>query len=319
MKTRKLGNTDLHLSVIGFGAWAIGGPDWQFGWGPQNDLESVSAIHRALDQGVNWIDTAAAYGLGHSEEIIAKAMQRRRDKVIVATKCSLRWDENRVIYNSIKTESVKKECEDSLRRLKTDYIDLYQIHWPIPEDEIEEGWEAVNDLVQQGKIRYGGVSNFNVTQMQQCERVAPIASLQPPYSLLRREVEEKILSYCDENNIGVVAYAPMASGLLTGKYTAERISRLPKSDWRSRRGDLFQPPKLDKNLAFVEKLKSIAADEGKTVAQLAVAWVLRRPEVTSAIVGARSADQVDGVLPAADWELSDDVIDRIAEASRVLR
>jgi aryl-alcohol dehydrogenase-like predicted oxidoreductase len=319
MRTRQLGNTDLHLSVVGFGAWAIGGHDWQFGWGPQNDAESVAAIHKALDLGINWIDTAAVYGLGHSEKVVGKAIERRRDKVLVATKCALRWDEKRIIYNSLKPESIVKECEDSLRRLNTDYIDLYQIHWPNPDEEIEDGWQAVSDLIQQGKIRHGGVSNFDVMQMQRCARIAPIASLQPPYHLLRRDVENEILSYCEEHEIGVVAYSPMASGLLTGKYTLDSIKSLPKSDWRSFRNELFQLPQVEKNLAFVDMLKAIAVDQGKTVAQLAIAWVLRRPEVTSAIVGARSAMQVEQIVPAADWELSEDDLEKISSAAAQMR
>ena len=314
MRTRKLGNSELGLSAIGFGAWAIGGGDYQFGWGPQDDKESIEAIHRALDLGINWIDTAAVYGLGRSEEVVGRAIAGRRDKVIVATKCALVWDEKRQTGNRLKASSVKKECEDSLRRLNTDVIDLYQIHWPNPDEDIEEGWRAVNDLVKEGKVRYGGVSNFSAAQMERVSKIAPIASLQPPYSLLNRAVETEILPYCGKNNIGVVAYSPMASGLLAGKFDEERVTRLPDEDWRKKYNENFKQPKLEKNLAFVKELSEIARDFGRSVSHLAIAWVLRRPEVTSAIVGSRNARQVEETTGAWDWELEPETIDRVEAA-----
>ena len=311
MRKRKLGNTDLELTVMGFGAWAIGGGNWEFSWGPQDDKKSIDAIHKALDLGINWVDTAAIYGLGHSEEVVAQALEGRRNDVIVATKCSMRWDDNREIYRSLNADSIRKECENSLRRLRTDYIDLYQIHWPNPEDDIEEGWDTLNQLKREGKIRWAGVSNFDVMQMDRVSHIAPISSLQPPYNLLHRDTEEKLLPYCRENNIGVVAYSPMGSGLLTGKYTREKIAQLPPDDHRPKYNRNFQMPKLERNLKLIEELKELAAEDGHTVAQLAVAWVLRRPEVTSAIVGGRTPQQVEGTAPAGDWELHQETVDRI--------
>jgi aryl-alcohol dehydrogenase-like predicted oxidoreductase len=310
MKTRKLGFTDLHLTTIGFGAWAVGGP-WDFGWGPQDDAESIATIQRALDLGINWIDTAAAYGLGHSEEVVGQAIKGRRDSVIVATKCALAWDEEsarqRKVFNRLKAWSVRQEAENSLRRLGVDVIDLYQIHWPNPAADVEEGWGEIARLIKEGKVRYGGVSNFNVSQLKRIQAIHPVASLQPPYSLVARETENELLSYCASNQIGVVAYSPMGSGLLTGKFTPERIAALPSDDMRHKNGH-FREPELTPNLQLIEDLRPIAARSSHTVGQLAVAWVLRRPEVTAAIVGARRPNQVDEIAPAADWQLSEEDI-----------
>ena len=317
LETRQLGNSDLKITPIGFGAWAIGGGNWDFGWGPQDDRESVDAILRALDGGLNWIDTAAIYGLGHSEEIVAKALAATKHKPYVFTKCSMRWDKDRKIYRSLKRDSVREEVENSLRRLKVDTIDLYQVHWPEPESEIEEGWEALARIKEEGKLRYIGVSNFNVEQMKRALKVAPITSLQPPYSLLSSAVEKEILPFCKQNNIGVINYSPMASGLLTGKMTAERIAAMPEDDWR-RRAPQFKEPKLARNLKLVELLRTIGNAHNVQPGVVAIAWTLRNPAVTAAIVGARRADQVDGILPAASFRLHHDEalqIDAFMEAN----
>jgi aryl-alcohol dehydrogenase-like predicted oxidoreductase len=317
LETRQLGNSDLRLTPIGFGAWAIGGGNWDFGWGPQDDRESVEAILRALDGGLNWIDTAAIYGLGHSEEIVAKALAETTKKPYVFTKCSMRWNENRQIYRSLKRDSLREELENSLRRLKRDVIDLYQIHWPEPEAEIEEGWEALARFKEEGKVRYIGVSNFNVEQMKRAMKIAPITSLQPPYSLVSPEVEKEILPFCKANNIGVINYSPMASGLLSGKMTAERIAAMPEDDWR-RRAPQFQEPKLSRNLKLVELLREIGNAHQVQPGVVAIAWTLRNPAVTAAIVGARRAAQVDGILPAATFRLSAEeaaIIDRFIKAN----
>lgn len=306
MQQRKLGYSDLFLTTVGFGAWAIGGP-WDFGWGPQDDDESVATIHRALDLGINWIDTAAAYGLGHSEEVVCRALKGRAKRPIVATKCGLAWNDpaEKKVFNRLKAWSVRQEAEDSLRRLGVDVIDLYQIHWPDPDADVEEGWTEIARLIEEGKIRYAGVSNFSVEQMRRAHAIHPIASLQPPYSLVDQRIEEEILPFCAANNIGVIVYSPMASGLLTGKYTRERIAALPSDDWR-RRSDHFRDPELGANLELIDRLCAIAARRGGTVGQLAIAWTLRRPELTAAIVGARRPDQVDEIVGAADWTLGQD-------------
>jgi aryl-alcohol dehydrogenase-like predicted oxidoreductase len=254
---RKLGWTDLELSVIGFGSWALGGAGWRYSWGPQDDEDSIKAIWRAMDLGVNWIDTAAVYGLGHSEEIVGKAIKGLSKKPIIATKCSRVWDENGNIYGNLTRESIRKEVENSLRRLQVDVIDLYQIHWPDPEEYIEEAWATMADLVKEGKVRYIGVSNFNVEQMKRISKIHPIASLQPPYSMFRRNIEAEILPYCRENNIGVVVYSPMQKGLLTGKYNAETISQLSPDDHR-RNDPMFKEPQITVNVEFVEKMKKLA-------------------------------------------------------------
>jgi aryl-alcohol dehydrogenase-like predicted oxidoreductase len=309
-ETRQLGKSDLKLTPIGFGAWAIGGGNWDFGWGPQDDQESIGAILRALEGGVNWIDTAAIYGLGHSEEVVAKALAASSKKPYVFTKCSMRWNESRKIYRSLKKDSLREEVENSLRRLKVDVIDLYQIHWPDPEAEIEEGWEALAQLKEEGKVRYIGVSNFSVEQMKRALKIAPITSLQPPYSLVNPAVEKEILPFCKAHNIGVINYSPMASGLLTGKMTAERIAAMPADDWR-RRAPQFKEPKLSRNLMLVDLLREIGNAHHVQPGVVAIAWTLRNPAVTAAIVGARRADQVDGILPAATFRLSDEEAVRI--------
>jgi len=310
MQTRKLGFTDLRFTTIGLGAWAIGGK-WEWGWGEQDDNQSITTIQRAIDLGINWIDTAPAYGYGHSEEIVGKAIAGRRDQVLIATKCSLTWDEGgSEIKNVLKAESIRREVEASLRRLNIDVIDLYQIHWPFPDEDIEEGWSTIADLVKEGKIRYGGVSNFSVEQIKRAQAIHPVASLQPPYSMLVRNAEDDLLGYCAENRIGVVVYSPMQAGLLTGKFSMARIASLDESDWR-RRNKHFQEPEVSATFALVEKLRPIAERNGRTLAQLAIAWVLRRPEVTSAIVGARRPAQIEETAQAGDWVLADDDIDEI--------
>jgi aryl-alcohol dehydrogenase-like predicted oxidoreductase len=310
MQQRKLGQTDLNLTTIGLGTWAIGGGGWKFAWGPQDDKESIRAIHKALDLGINWIDTAPIYGFGHSEQVVRRALKGISHKPIIATKCERTWDDNRNIIPSLRSKSIRSEVEDSLRRLKVEVIDLYQIHWPDPEEEIEEGWDTIGDLIKDGKIRYAGVSNFNVEQMKRIQSIHPIASLQPPYSMLRRDVEEEILNFCKENQIGVVAYSPMQKGLLTGKITRERVAKFPMDDHR-RKDPKFQDPELSHNLELVENLRHVAEKAGKTVAQLAIAWVLRRSELTAAIVGTRSASQIEETVLAGDWILSREIIDEI--------
>ena len=305
MYTRKLGFSDLRLTRIGLGTWAIGGGDWDYGWGPQDDARSLATIDRALGLGVNWIDTAPAYGLGHSEEIVGEAIAGRRDEVIVATKCGLVWDEGgRSTYGRLTADSVRREAEASLRRLDVDVIDLYQIHWPDPEGQIEEAWATIAKLVDEGLVRYGGVSNFSVEQLKRIQPIHPVASLQPPYNMLRREIEEDLLPYCAAHDIGVIAYSPMQSGLLTGKYDRQSIEGMPDEDWR-KESTHFTEPELSANLAFIEGLRPIAEQEDKTLAQLAIAWTLQRAEVTAAIVGARRPEQIEETVEAGSWQLSD--------------
>ncbi|MDZ7374264.1 MAG: aldo/keto reductase [candidate division KSB1 bacterium] len=315
MRTRKLGWTGEELTVIGLGAWAMGGGGWAYAWGPQDDRDSIATIQRALDLGINWIDTAAVYGLGHSEEIVGQAIQGRRDQVFLATKCSRVWDAQGHIYGRLKAWSVRQELEASLRRLRVDTIDLYQIHWPDPDQDLEEAWTEMAKAVEEGKVRYLGVSNFSVAQMERLRAIHPIASLQPPYSLLRRGVENEILPYCARHNIGVIAYSPLGSGLLTGKFDRQKLQSLPPDDWR-RRGQLFQEPEFSVNLAFVDELQKLAARYTRPVSHLAIAWVLRRPEITAAIVGARRPSQIEETAPAADWELPSELeaeIDRLLQ------
>ncbi len=310
MHTKRLGNSDLDITPIGFGAWAIGGAGWAFAWGAQDDGDSVAAIHRALDLGINWIDTAAAYGLGHSEEIVARALAGVQNRPHVFTKCSLPWNDRREILQCLKADSIRRECEASLRRLKVDVIDLYQIHWPLPDTDIEEGWTTLARLREEGKLRYLGVSNFNVEQMRRAQAIAPITSLQPPYSLIHREVEEEILPYAEAQGIGVVAYSPMGSGLLTGAMTRERVAALPADDWRRKSAD-FREPLLSRNLRLVDVLRAVGSRHGRTPGEVAVAWVLRHPAVTGAIVGARRPDQVAGIAGAAEFRLSPEEIAEI--------
>ena len=311
MQTRRLGESELELSVVGFGAWAIGGGGWAFGWGPQDDTESVRAIHRALDLGVNWIDTAAVYGLGHSEEVVARALADRPGKVLVATKCGLCWRPDRRVYGCLKRDSVRREVEDSLRRLRLDTIDLYQIHWPNPARDLEEGWSAVADLVREGKVRFAGVSNFNVAQLERAQAIHPVTSLQPPYSMVNRGVEAELLPFCREHRIGVVAYSPMQAGLLTGRFSRERLAALDAEDWR-RRDRFFQEPSLGRTLELVEKLRALGEREGRTPAQLAIAWVLRRPELTAAIVGARRPEQIEETAAAGEYTPSPEILAEIS-------
>ena len=317
MQKVQFGTTGLEITKIGFGSWAIGGSGWAAAWGPQDDEEAVGAIQRAVEQGINWVDTAAVYGLGHSEELVARALKNfpEADRPYVFTKCSLVWDENGDISNVLKKDSIKKECEDSLRRLQTDVIDLYQVHWPIPDEQIEEGWEAMAELKEEGKVRHIGVSNFNVEQIERIKEVAPVETLQPPYSMLVRGVEDEILPYCGENNIGVIVYSPMRNGLLTGKMTPERIQNMPSDDWRRNNED-FNEPRLSRNLQLVDILRDIGEAHDKAPAEVAIAWTLRHPAVTAAIVGGRRPDQVDGVVGAADFQLSDEEVERIESFQR---
>jgi aryl-alcohol dehydrogenase-like predicted oxidoreductase len=309
----KLGNSDLMLTPIGFGAWAIGGGNWEFAWGPQDDSESIAAIHRALELGVNWIDTAAIYGLGHSEQVVARALKAwGGPRPYVFTKCSMRWRPDRSIWRSLRGASLREELEASLRRLQVDTIDLYQIHWPNPEDEIEEGWETLARLREEGKVRWIGVSNFNVEQMKRVQKFAPITSLQPPYSMLRRAIEAEILPFAQANGIGVVNYSPMLSGMLTGAMTAERVAALPADDWRKRSPE-FNEPRLSRNLKLVELLREIGAAHGVEPGVVAVAWTLHHPAITAAIVGGRSPRQVGGISPALTFRLREEEFGRIGE------
>lgn len=305
MNTRKLGNSDLHITPVGFGAWAIGGGDWQFGWGAQNDAQSVAAIHRALELGVNWIDTAAVYGLGHSEEVVAKALKEWQGaRPYVFTKCGMVWGADRQVGYSLKAESVRRECEASLRRLGVDAIDLYQIHWSADDlAETEEGWAEMAKLQQEGKVRWIGVCNFSVAELEAAQAIAPVTSLQPPYNLIRRDIEGELLPWCERAGVGTIVYSPMASGLLTGAMTRERAAALPANDWRGHNAE-FQEPKLLQNLALVERLKAVGARHGRTPGEAAIAWTLRQPAVTAAIVGGRNPKQVEGVVGAADFRLS---------------
>jgi aryl-alcohol dehydrogenase-like predicted oxidoreductase len=315
MQTRTLGNSDLHITRVGYGAWAVGGSGWQFAWGSQDDNDSIAAIHRALELGVNWIDTAAVYGLGHSEEVVARALKSwSGPRPYVFTKCALRWDAQGNVQKVLKGDSIRREVEDSLHRLSLDVIDLYQIHWPPDPDspELEEGWSTMADLKREGKVRWIGVSNFNVQQLKRAQAIAPVTSLQPPYSLVHREIEDSILPYCLREGIGVVVYSPMASGLLTGAMTRERATKLPKDDWRKSHPD-FTEPNLTRNLALVDRLREIAKRHNRSVGEVAIAWALRHPAVTGAIVGARNAKQAEGVMRAGDLRLNDKEVNEIEE------
>lgn len=308
MQYRKLGESDFEISRIGFGAWAAGGGGWAFALGAQDDDETIEAINRALDLGVNWIDTAPLYGLGHSEEVVQRAIRGRSERPYVFTKCGMPWDESGRIVHSLRRDSIRRECEDSLRRLRTDVIDIYQLHWNKPAEEIEEGLEAVAELQREGKIRHIGVSNFNVDEIKMAERLAPPVSLQPPYSLLDRAVEDSILPYCRERGIGVIVYSPMKSGLLSGKMTRERIAAFPADDLRRTKPE-FQEPELSRGLAIAERLEEIGKDYECSAASVAVAWTLRNETVTGAIVGMRTAAHVDGIVGAVDLQIPFDEID----------
>lgn len=309
MRTRKLGTTDLELTVIGLGTWAIGGP-WQYGWGEQDDADSIRTILTAVDAGINWIDTAPIYGCGHSEFIVGLALRELREKPLVATKCGLVWNDKREKIDCLDYDSIIAECEASLKRLDVDVIDLYQMHWPHPNEQIEEAWEAMATLVRQGKVRYIGTSNFTAEQLKRVATIHPVASLQPPYSVLRRDIEADLIPYCVENHIGIVCYSPMQKGLLTGKFSKEHIKSLAPDDHRRNDPD-FSGEKFEKNLAMVDKLKAVARRNGKTAAQLAIAWVLRKEAVTAAIVGARKQSQIEETVQAGDWALDDDTINEI--------
>lgn len=313
METRQLGNSDLHVTPIGIGAWAIGGGGWNGSMGPQNDSDSIPAIHAALDHGLNWIDTAALYGLGHSEEMIARALKGRTPRPYVFTKCERVWDANGKIGASLKAESIRRECEGSLRRLQTDVVDLYQIHWPEPDEDIEEGWTELTRLQQVGKVRYIGVSNFTVPQMKRAQAIAPITSLQPPYSIVTREIEKEILPYAAQNKIGVIVYSPMSAGLLTGAMTRERATNLTAEDWR-RNLPNFKEPLLSRNLELVEQLREIGRRHARTPGEVAIAWTLHNPAVTGAIVGFRSVKQVTGIIGAAEFRLSFEEMEEIEQA-----
>jgi aryl-alcohol dehydrogenase-like predicted oxidoreductase len=310
LKTAPLGSTGLEITRVGFGAWAIGGDGWEFGWGPQEDDESVAAIQHALEQGINWIDTAAAYGFGRSEQVVGRALEGVAERPHVFTKCSLLEGPDRRVIHNLRRDSVLAEAEASLERLGIDAIDLYQIHWPIPEADIEEGWSALAELKEQGLVRHIGVSNFDVEQLHRIQQIAPVETLQPPYSLVAREVEDQILPYCQREDIGVIAYSPMGSGLLTGRMTRERIDGLPEDDWR-KHDTRFQEPQLSRHLAQVERLKAVAQRYDATPGAVAVAWTLRNPAVDGAIVGFRRPDQVDPILTAAGLELTDDDVAEI--------
>ena len=319
METRKLGNSEIKITPVGFGAWAIGGSGWEFAWGHQDDADSVAAIHRALELGVNWIDTAAVYGLGHSEEVVARALREwRGPRPHVFTKCVLRWDEKGKITQTFSADSIRCECEDSLRRLQVETIDLYQMHWP-PADSgpaLEEAWQTLASLMKEGKVRWIGVSNFNVEQMNRAGKIAAITSLQPPYSIIRRKIESEILPFCEKQGIGVITYAPMASGLLTGALTRERAAAFPPDDFRSRNPE-FHEPRLSKNLELVERLRQVGARHGRAPGEVAIAWTLRNPVVTGAIVGARNAKQAEGVMSAGDLKLAAEEIAEIEGAAAV--
>jgi aryl-alcohol dehydrogenase-like predicted oxidoreductase len=315
MQVRTLGNSDLKITPVGYGAWAIGGSGWQFAWGPQDDNDSISAIHRSLELGVNWIDTAAVYGLGHSEEVVGRALKSwRGPRPYVFTKCVRRLDESGQLRTILKSASIREEVESSLRRMGVDVIDLYQIHWPPNPDsaDLEEGWSTMAELKREGKVRWIGVSNFNVDQLKRAAAIAPITSLQPRYSLIHREVEAEILPYCQGYSIGVIVYSPMGSGLLTGAMTRERISNLPDDDWRRRHAD-FNEPNLSRNLELVDLLEKIARNHGRTPGEVAIAWTLQNPAVTGAIVGARNSKQADGVMRAAELHLRGEEVLQIAE------
>jgi aryl-alcohol dehydrogenase-like predicted oxidoreductase len=323
MILRTLGQSDLKITPIGIGAWAIGGGQWEFGWGAQDDKESIAAIRAGLDRGIDWIDTAAAYGLGHSETVVGRAVKGLRTRPYIFTKCSLVWDQSGEISHNLQASSIRREAEASLQRLDVDAIDLYQIHWPAwkggPESaspgSIEEAVGEMAKLKAEGKIRNIGVSNFDAAQMQRAQKVAPIASLQPPYSLLAREVESSILPFAKQHGIGVIVYSPMASGMLSGAMTRERIAAFPKDDWRKSSPN-FQEPALTRNLRLVETLRTIGKRRNATPGEVAIAWTLTNPAVTGAIIGVRSAEQVNGIAGAVEVHLAPDEIQEISQGAR---
>ncbi len=309
MEKRRLGKTDLELTTVGLGTWAIGGP-WEFGWGPQDDGEAIAAILRAVELGVNWIDTAPAYGCGHSEELVGRALDLIDARPIIATKCGLLWNEKREKLTCLKRDSILRECDASLERLGVDVIDLYQMHWPSPDEDMEEAWKAMIECKQQGKVRHIGVSNFNLDQLKRASAIHEIASLQPPYSMLHREAEDELFDFCREKGLGVLAYSPMQRGLLTGKFSEERLKSLPDDDHRKRHPD-FQEPAFSATLELVENLRGIAEHHGRIPAQLAIAWVLRDEVVTAAIAGARRPEQIAETAEASGWKLDDEIVEQI--------
>jgi aryl-alcohol dehydrogenase-like predicted oxidoreductase len=315
MNKRQLGKNGPHLTEIGLGAWAIGGP-WQFGWGPQDDQVSIKTIHKAIDLGINWIDTAAVYGLGHSETIVGQAIKEKRSEVIIATKCGQAWNENRKVRTDDRPEIIRRECEDSLRRLDVDVIDLYQIHWPDPRTNVQDSWGEMVRLKEEGKVRFIGVSNFGVDLLEKCQAIHPVQSLQPPYSMLHKakypQVENEIMTWCEQNQVGVVAYGPLQNGLLTGKFTQDKLENLASDDWRHR-SEFFKEPLFSQALEFVEALKPIAEKYGKSTTELAVAWVLMNSAVTSAIIGARRPDQVDLNVGGSGWKISSEDMEQIQQ------
>jgi aryl-alcohol dehydrogenase-like predicted oxidoreductase len=317
LKTTQLGHTGLEITRVGFGAWAIGGGDWEFGWGPQEDEQSLATIHHALEQGINWIDTAAAYGFGRSEHVVGQALKELsdRERPYVFTKASLLEGPGREVVHSLKRDSILREAEASLKRLGIDAIDLYQIHWPIPAEDIEEGWSALAELKAQGLVRHIGVSNFDRRQLQQIQQIAPIETVQPQYSLIERDVESEILPYAASHGVGVIVYSPMGSGLLTGSMTRERIANLPDNDWR-KRDERFRDPELSVNLELASRLTAVADRHDSTPGAVAIAWTLRNPAVNGAIVGFRRPDQVDPLLGAANLELTPEDLAEIEGGSR---
>jgi aryl-alcohol dehydrogenase-like predicted oxidoreductase len=315
LKRTPFGETGLEITRVGFGAWAIGGGGWEFGWGPQEDAQSLAAIERALELGVNWIDTAAAYGFGHSEEVVGRALSGRRERPYVFTKCSLLEGPARRVVHSLKRDSIMREAHASLERLGLDAIDLYQIHWPEPREDIEEGWSALAELKQQGLVRHIGVSNFDVAQLRRIQQIAPVETLQPQYSLIERDVESELLPFCEDEGIGVIVYSPMGSGMLTGRMTRARVEQLPDDDWR-KRDHRFNEPQLSGNLRMVERLEAVAARHDTSPGAVAVAWTLRNDAVDGAIVGFRTAEQVDPILAAANLELNDEDVDEIEGRAR---
>jgi len=321
VQTRRLGNSDLDITVIGFGAWAIGGGDWMFGWGPQDDADSVAAITRAIDLGINWIDTAAAYGLGHSEEVVARAVAKLppSKRPYIFTKCSLVWNAQRELSHSLRPDSIRREVEGSLTRLRVETIDLYQVHWPrwgsspagYDPGTVAEAWQTLSDLKRDGKLRHIGASNFTVADLEAADRVAPITSLQPPYSALRRDIEADVLPWCLAHNVGVIVYSPMQSGLLTGTMTRQRLAALPENDWR-RRAKYFQEPYLTQAIELTERLRAVGTRYERSPGEVAIAWTLKHPAVTAAIVGGRRPEQLDGIVGAADLQLTAADVEEIA-------
>ena len=315
LKTAQLGQTGLEITRVGFGAWAIGGGDWEHGWGPQDDDESIAAIHHALGQGINWIDTAAGYGFGHSEQIVGRALDGLAERPYVFSKCSLLEGPDRRVRHSLKRDSILREASDSLERLGIDAIDLYQIHWPIPVQDIEEGWTALAELKEQGVVRHIGVSNFDVDQLRVIQQIARVETLQPQYSLIERDVEQELLPFAEREGIGVIAYSPMGSGMLTGAMTRDRVAKLPEGDWR-KHDARFNEPQLSRNLELVERMNKVADRYHTTPGAVAVAWTLRNPAVDGAIVGFRRPDQVDPILAAASLELTDEDLNEIEGETR---